>query len=118
MRFEYGALPWEMLGRRPVMITLTYPGDWDVWVGDARELHKHREALRSRWTRKFGTPIGVWVTEFQKRGAPHLHMYMALPKEVSEKEYLGAPEADDGTSAGGASDGPLRRSRSDGSTPR
>jgi hypothetical protein len=71
------------------MITLTYTGDWDVWVGDARELHKHREALRSRWTRRFGTPIGVWVTEFQKRGAPHLHMYMALPDEVSDKEYLG-----------------------------
>lgn len=89
MRYEYGALPWEMLGRRPVMITLTYPGDWDVWVEDARELHRHREALKSRWTRRFGAPIGVWVTEFQKRGAPHLHMYLALPDEVSEKEYVG-----------------------------
>ena len=90
MRFEYGALPWEMLGRRPVMITLTYPGkDWELWVEDARELDRHREAFRSRWTRRFGSPIGVWVTEFQKRGAPHLHMYMALPDAVSEGEYIG-----------------------------
>jgi hypothetical protein len=29
MRFEFGALPWELLGRRPVMITLTYPREWD-----------------------------------------------------------------------------------------
>jgi hypothetical protein len=89
MQFDFGALPWEMLGRRPVMITLTYPGDWDVWVPDARVLAKHREALRSRWERKFGSPIAVWVTEFQTRGAPHLHMYMALPDSVSEGEYRG-----------------------------
>lgn len=89
MRFEYGALPWELLGRRPVMITLTYPGDWELWVADARELHRHRENLKERWRRRFGTPIGVWVTEFQRRGAPHLHLYLGLPEEVSEKEYQG-----------------------------
>jgi hypothetical protein len=89
MRFDFGALPWEMLGRRPVMITLTYPRDWEVWVPDSRALAKHREALRSRWQRKFGAPMGVWITEFQTRGAPHLHMYMALPDTVSETEYRG-----------------------------
>ena len=89
MRFEYGALPWELLGRRPVMITLTYPGNWELWVADARELHRHRENLKERWRRRLGTPIGVWVTEFQRRGAPHLHLYLGLPDEVSEKEYEG-----------------------------
>ena len=87
MRFEYGALPWEMLGRRPVMITLTYPGEWQLWVPDARALHRHRENLKERWRRRYGSPIGVWVTEFQKRGAPHLHLYLALPDAVSDKEY-------------------------------
>jgi hypothetical protein len=87
MRYEFGALPWEMLGRRPVMITLTYPGDWQLWVTDARELHKHREAFRSRWERKWGSVMGVWVTEFQTRGAPHLHLYLALPDAVSEQDY-------------------------------
>ncbi len=89
MRFEFGALPWELLGRRPVMITLTYPGEWQVFCPDSRTLAKHREALRSRWTRRFGTPVGVWVTEFQKRGAPHLHMYLGLPDSVSEGDYEG-----------------------------
>jgi hypothetical protein len=87
MRFEFGALPWELLGRRPVMVTLTYPGEWELWVPDARTLHRHREALKMRWTRRYGAPVGVWVTEFQKRGAPHLHMYLGLPDEVSEAEY-------------------------------
>jgi hypothetical protein len=89
MRFEFGALPWELLGKRPVMITLTYPGDWDVWVPDARTLHRHREALKARWERRYGTPIGFWVTEFQKRGAPHLHIYIGLPEAVSDEEYKG-----------------------------
>ncbi|MDQ2650959.1 MAG: hypothetical protein M3Z03_15585 [Actinomycetota bacterium] len=89
MRFEFGALPWEMLGKRPVMITLTYPGEWEVWVPNARVLAKHREAFRARWERRYGPVIGAWVTEFQKRGAPHLHLYVALPDSVSEDEYKG-----------------------------
>lgn len=89
MRFDFGALPWEMLGRRPVMITLTYPGEWELWVPDARTFVKHREALKERWRRKYGTPVGVWVTEFQRRGAPHVHMYVALPDAVSDAEYRG-----------------------------
>lgn len=89
MRFQFSALPWEMLGRRPAMITLTYPGEWELWVPDSRTLVKHREAFKERWRRKFGTLVGVWVVEFQRRGAPHLHLYVGLPDEVSEEEYRG-----------------------------
>jgi len=89
MRFEFAALPWEMLGRRPAMVTLTYPGEWELWVPDARTLVRHREALKERWRRQYGMPIGVWVVEFQRRGAPHLHMYLGLPDEVSDEEYQG-----------------------------
>jgi hypothetical protein len=89
MRFQFGPLPWDMLGRRPMMVTLTYPGAWQLLVPNARVLAKHREALKERWRRWYGPPIGVWVTEFQRRGAPHLHMYVGLPDEVSEEEYRG-----------------------------
>lgn len=89
MRFQFSALPWEMLGKRPAMITLTYPGDWDLWVENSRELARHREAFKERWRRKFGTLVGVWVVEFQRRGAPHLHLYVGLPDEVSDDEYRG-----------------------------
>ena len=88
MRFDFGALPWDMLGRRPVMVTLTYPGNWDLWVPDARTFSKHREALKERWRRRYGTPIAVWIAEFQNRGAPHLHLYIGLPDAVSEAEYI------------------------------
>ena len=89
MRFDFGALPWEMLGARPVMITLTYPGEWELWVPDARTFVRQREALKERWRRKYGGPIGVWVAEFQRRGAPHLHLYVGLPDAVSDTEYTG-----------------------------
>jgi hypothetical protein len=87
MRYEFSALPWEMLGLRPVMVTLTYPGEWEGWCPDGATLTRHRQALLMRWTRRYGAPVGVWVVEFQKRGAPHYHMYLGLPEQVSGDEY-------------------------------
>jgi hypothetical protein len=87
MRFEFSALPWELLGARPAMVTLTYPGDWELYVPNARELVRHREAFKERWRKKFGAPIGVWVVEFQERGAPHLHLYVGLPDAASHEDY-------------------------------
>lgn len=92
MRFEFSALPWDLLGARPAMVTLTYPGEWELWVPDARTLVKHREAFKERWRRKYGPPIGVWIVEFQKRGAPHLHMYLGLPDAVPDGEYQALQE--------------------------
>lgn len=97
MRYEFSALPWEMLGRRPAMVTLTYPGKWREWAPDARAVVRHREALKMRWTRAYGAPVGVWVMEFQPRArqaveerqAPHIHMYLGLPDEVSDEEFGG-----------------------------
>lgn len=88
MRLAFGALPWELLGRRPAMITLTYPRDWRAYGGTAEQVRRHREAFKERWRRKWGPPIGVWVVEFQRRGAPHLHMYLGLPDVVSDEEYM------------------------------
>jgi hypothetical protein len=87
MRFLFSALPWELLGTRPAMITLTYPGDWQLYVPNSEVLRHHREAFKERWRKRFGPPIGVWIVEFQKRGAPHLHMYLGLPDAVSEADY-------------------------------
>jgi hypothetical protein len=95
MRYMYSSLPWDMLGARPVMITLTYPADWRACVSDAKELARHRNAFKRRWRRAYGTLIGVWVVEFQprlrrpvnQRDAPHIHMYLRLPDEVGQGEY-------------------------------
>src|SRR5437867_2662057 len=62
------SLPLEMLGLRPVLITLTFPGkDWRTWVPNGRVLENLRKAFERQWVRKWGEPmIGFWVKEFQK----------------------------------------------------
>lgn len=86
MRRTFQSLPWETL-RRPALISLTYPGDWRRWVRDGRQLERHRTTFRRRWQRRWEKPlVGVWVKEFQRRGAPHLHLYVGLPDAVSEEE--------------------------------
>lgn len=89
MRWLFSSLPWEMLGIRASMITLTYPGEWRDWVPEATTLERHRHAFAERWRRKFGTLQGVWVKEFQQSGRPHLHLYVALPESVSAEDFEG-----------------------------
>lgn len=95
MRWQFSGLPWELLGPRPALVTLTYPGDWRRWCPDARAFVRHRKALRERWVRKWGQPVGVWIVEFQPRlhrpeymrDAPHVHAYVGLPLGMDAEEY-------------------------------
>ncbi|MEA3077434.1 MAG: hypothetical protein QOF60_2342 [Actinomycetota bacterium] len=96
MRYEFSALPWELLGHRPAMVTLTYPANWRACAPDARAVVRHREALKERWRRRYGSPVGVWVMEFQPRArraaeeqqAPHVHLYVGLP-DMPDAEFHG-----------------------------
>jgi hypothetical protein len=55
------SLPFDMLGDRPLWITLTYPGDWRRWVPDGPTLERHRRAFGEAWYRGFGErPVGLW----------------------------------------------------------
>ncbi|MHB1534197.1 MAG: hypothetical protein ACYC1D_06215 [Acidimicrobiales bacterium] len=85
------SLPFDLLGDRPLWITLTYPGDWRRWVPDGRTLERHRRAFGEAWYRGFGErPIGFWSKEFQlAEGRPHLHLLMKGPKSMSEADYRG-----------------------------
>lgn len=89
MRFALASLPWDVLGDRLVMLSLTYPGDWQAWVPDGRVWEAHRRAFIERWRRAWGPPMGVWVKEFQESGRPHLHLYVAVPDVVPQSEYEG-----------------------------
>jgi hypothetical protein len=90
MRRLFASLPWEVLGPRPAMISLTYPGEWQRWVPDGRVWDGHRRALERRWVRRWGEPlVGVWAKEFQGSGRPHLHLYVGLPSAMSADDYLG-----------------------------
>lgn len=78
------------LGERPVQVTLTYPGNWRKWVWDVTVLRAHFRRFQERWYRRWGERlVGMWKIEFQRRGAPHIHMYVKLPEAVAREDYEG-----------------------------
>ncbi len=74
------------------MNTLTYPGDWRSVAPDGRAVKRHMKAYEKRLKRYFGRlGMGVcalWFLEFQKRGAPHVHLMLwGDTLELSENQY-------------------------------
>lgn len=62
------------------MITLTYPGDWETVAYSGNVIHDHLEAFGERFKSAFGYKLCyAWKMEFQRRGAPHFHIFMAVP---------------------------------------
>jgi hypothetical protein len=67
-------------GRVPAMITLTYPGDWELVAPDGASVKRHMVLWRKRFHREYGESARyIWKLEFQRRGAPHVHLWMAPP---------------------------------------
>jgi hypothetical protein len=67
-------------GRLPAMLTLAYPGDWLTVAPTAETVAEHYAALCKRYARAWGEElIGPWKKEFQRRGAPHLHISTTPP---------------------------------------
>ncbi|WP_423488473.1 rolling circle replication-associated protein [Mycobacteroides sp. PCS013] len=68
-------------GRIPVMVTLTYPGDWEIVAPTGAAVKRHMVLWRKRFQREYGEPVRyIWKLEFQRRGAPHVHLWMAPPR--------------------------------------
>lgn len=66
------------------MVTLTYPGEWRSVVASRSALNKHWRAFKRLWDRCWGVPLRcIWKVEFQRRGAPHIHMFTAIPTGLS-----------------------------------
>lgn len=66
--------------RVPSMVTLTYPGDWEVVAPDGASVKRHMVLWRKRFQREYGEPARyIWKLEFQRRGAPHIHLWIAPP---------------------------------------
>lgn len=67
-------------GHVPAMVTLTYPGDWEAVAPDGASVKRHMVLWRKRFQREYGEPARyIWKLEFQRRGAPHIHLWMAPP---------------------------------------
>nr|WP_230981527.1 hypothetical protein [Mycobacterium malmoense] len=70
-------------GRVPAMVTLTYPGDWETVAPDGASVKRHMVLWRKRFQREWGEPARyIWKLEFQRRGAPHIHLWLAPPHAV------------------------------------
>lgn len=67
-------------GRVPAMVTLTYPGDWEIVAPNGASVKRHMVLWRKRFQREYGEQARyIWKLEFQRRGAPHIHLWMAPP---------------------------------------
>jgi len=80
--------PWLELtngGWAVVMLTLTYPGSWEELVPGSSTAVAHLRSFRARLTRALGqSPLAIWKREFQRRGAPHYHLLIALPLTIND----------------------------------
>lgn len=67
-------------GRIPAMVTLTYPGDWETVAPCGASVKRHMVLWRKRFRREYGEQARyIWKLEFQRRGAPHIHLWMTPP---------------------------------------
>ena len=95
---DYG--PFLERAGMPGMPTLTYPDDWLTVAPDGKAVKKHLKKLRKRWERAWGEPmLAIWKLEFQRRGAPHIHLYTMVPAGRSAdgrtfREWLSATWAE------------------------
>lgn len=75
--------PMFQAGTRAAMVTLTLPGEGDLWerlVPDLRTMKKMLARFQREYSRAWGQmPVAVWKLEFQSRGAPHIHLFMCIP---------------------------------------
>lgn len=67
-------------GRVPAMVTLSYPGDWEAVASDGATVKRHMVLWRKRFQREYGEQARyIWKLEFQRRVAPHIHLWMTPP---------------------------------------
>jgi hypothetical protein len=70
-----------LAGLPAVMVTLTYPGDWLAVAPDGATVKRHLKAFARRYRRAWGAAlVCAWKLEFQRRGAPHLHLLLVAPE--------------------------------------
>jgi hypothetical protein len=78
---ELDYTPLLRMGLRLPMTTLTYPGEWEVVAPTGKAVKRHLDQFRKRFERAWGVAfIGIWKLEFQRRGAPHIHLWGPEPE--------------------------------------
>lgn len=93
MRAAFADLDYNALFTDPrraaAMLTLTYPGDWLTVAPNGRTVKAQLKTLRKRYKRAFGEDLAcVWKLEFQRRGAPHIHMLACPPHRFAARRSV------------------------------
>ncbi|MGW5679741.1 hypothetical protein ACWEV4_32475 [Streptomyces sp. NPDC003860] len=77
---ELDYAPMLRLGLKLPMSTLTYPRDWLTVAPTGKAVKRHMTAFFKRFGRAWGFEwMGIWKLEFQRRGAPHIHLWGPEP---------------------------------------
>ncbi|MDI1338129.1 MAG: hypothetical protein PSU94_18260, partial [Lacunisphaera sp.] len=63
----------------PAMVTLTLPGDWLAVAPTAAVMARKFDRFAKAYIKKWGPLSCIWKREFQRRGAPHYHLWMVPP---------------------------------------
>ncbi|MEV5322435.1 hypothetical protein AB0K92_33205 [Streptomyces sp. NPDC052687] len=78
---ELDYTPLLRMGLRLPMSTLTYPGEWEAVAPTGKAVKRHLDQWRKRFERAWGFAfVGIWKLEFQRRGAPHIHLWGPEPE--------------------------------------
>jgi hypothetical protein len=83
------SFPWDAMGRRIGMVTLTWPED--LWPDNGPEMARCRRRIVDRWEYRWGyRPEGIWKREFgELKGSPHIHLVTGLPRGESDAKFQG-----------------------------
>lgn len=74
--------PLVAVDRIPCMVTLTLPGDWLALTPDSATAARFLDNFARRWRDRWGVaPAWIWKREFQRRGAPHWHLWLVPPTD-------------------------------------
>jgi hypothetical protein len=65
--------------RQVYLLTLTYP---NKFASDGEAIKRHIASF-VRWIKSQGVRTGIWILEFQARGAPHFHLVFSTPIDRS-----------------------------------
>jgi hypothetical protein len=78
---ELDYAPLLKMGLKLPMSTLTYPGDWLLVAPTGAAVKRHMVVFYKRFSRAWGFEwVGIWKLEFQRRGAPHIHLWGPQPE--------------------------------------
>lgn len=77
--FDYTPVLGE--GTRPAMLTLTLPLFWLELCPNPRAFRRAVETFWKKYETAWGHAVRcVWKLEYQRRGAPHLHVLLSIPE--------------------------------------